>query len=709
VTGIGSFATSLPRDGLQWTARADNTFNKGNDRLYGSFNRTTLNQVLFASPFVYPDFNTIQPTYSMHFNMNWTHTFSPTFINEAGFSFTRPFGNAIVNHPEVPGITVTGGGIEPIQTGWGPNAFVQNNFEWRDVASFTRGSHSLKIGGNYNHERADHESARVFNRPQYSFLSVFDFANDKPNTQTNIGFDPVTGKRVEKLYSLIRTGSVSAFVQDDWKVRPNLTLNLGFRWETFFNPSDAESDRAISYFQFNGGNDFNSRIANASVILGKNLLNHTLNTFSPRFAFAWDPTRNGKMSIRGGFGIFYDRPSNQLFDGEFTNVPTIAVASASANAPPILPVFALGTSTEPPYGFPLPPGLQTGLDPRNGLLNGRASVTVADPDLKPMSLMNWFLGIQHTLSRDLVVEVNYIGSVGRNAYVRFNVNRFNGDLIRNKGNFTGLQPGFASINYGQSSESTSYNGATVSLRKRFSQGFNFAAAYTFGKALDHTSRLDGGEYPEVLNQGRQRGLSDFDIRHKLALSVVWNLPSPDLSSAFLKQLLGGWAINSVTILQSGPPFSVVCTDRFRPVFDLSGNVIGNTGCDYNADGTNFDFPNAPASSSSLKDWSRSEYLTGVFSGVTFPAPPLGVEGNLGRNTFYSPGFANTDLSIMRVFGIPWFVGSEGAKLQFRTEFFNLLNRVNLGQVNGTINSSQFGRSTTAYGARNIQFVLRIEF
>lgn len=267
----------------------------------------------------------------MHGILNWTHTFSPTLVNEFSASAIRVLGDALVNNPEVPGITVTG--IEPIQTGWGPNAFVQINFEWRDVASLVRGRHSLKIVGSVTRERADHESSRVFLRPIYSFNSVFDFATDTPFQQSNIGFNPVTGERAVPLFSLIRTGSTAVFIQDDWKVTPSLTVNLGFRWENFWNPTEAECAQCISFLRFQGGDDFPSRIANAKVDLGKNLLDHSLHNFSPRFGFAWDPTGAGKMSVRGGFGLFYDRYSSQLFDGEFTNLPTLANAAARAAFP----------------------------------------------------------------------------------------------------------------------------------------------------------------------------------------------------------------------------------------------------------------------------------------------------------------------------------------------------------------------------------------
>jgi hypothetical protein len=707
VTGVGSFATGLPRNGFQWTVRLDHNFREGKDRLFASVNRTTLHQVLFGNPSVYPGFNTIEPTYSIHFATGWVHATSSGLVNEFGFATTRPYGEALVNHPEVPGISVLG--VEGFQTGWGPNAFVQNNFEWRDVAAFTRGSHSLKVGGRVTRERADHESSRVYNRPQFSFASVFDFGADKPTDEGNIGFDPVTGAHLSKLFSLIRTGSLSLFVQDDWKLKRNFTLNLGFRYENFFNPSDAQGAQGICTMTFpNGTNpDLAAQIASGVMKCQKHLLNHTMNNYSPRISFAWDPTKEGRMSVRGGFGIFYDRPSNQLFDPGFSNTPRVALAEANVNNPTFQPLFALGATTAPPYNYPFPAGLQTGLDAHGGLLHGRANVVVVDPNLKTMYLENWFFGVQRSITPSLTAELDYIGSAGRHLYTRYNLNRFDGDLIQHGGNFTGLQSGFFDIDYAQSTESSAYHGLTASIKKRASHGVVLDASYSFSKAIDQSSKHDATEHIEAYGDRRERGLTDFDVRNRLAFTTLWTLPSPH--GDLMNKVFGGWELTNVTILQSGQPFSVICTRPFKAVLNAAGNVIGNTGCDYNADGVNIDQPNTPSFGNSKTGLSRSDYINGVFTAADFPAPPLGQQGNLGRNTYHGPGFANTDFSVIKNVHIPWFLGSEGAKLQFRTEFFNVFNRVNLTQVTNDLANPQFGRSTSTYPARDIQFALRISF
>jgi hypothetical protein len=341
-------------------------------------------------------------------------------------------------------------------------------------------------------------------------------------------------------------------------------------------------------------------------------------------------------------------------------------------------------------------------------------------------MQNWFVGIQRSLSNSWVAEVDYIGSVGRHLYATYNVNRFGGDLILHGGNFTGLVPaagsngsGFSSINYGQANENSSYNALTVALKKNIGAGLNFNANYSYSKAIDDASRLDGPEHVEAFNDRRQRGLADFDVRDRLAFTTLWNIPSPH-GAGLLNKVLGNWELTNVTILQSGPPFSVICTASFNPAKDATGNVTlpitQNNGCDYNADGNNLDYPNTPAFGNSLSGLSRTNYIKGVFNcggsnlcSNVFPAPGLGQEGNLGRNTFHGPGYANTDFSAIKNIHLPWFVGQEGANLQFRAEFFNLFNRVNLTNVNNQINGAGFGKSTSTYPARDIQFALRLAF
>jgi len=283
------------------------------------------------------------------------------------------------------------------------------------------------------------------------------------------------------------------------------------------------------------------------------------------------------------------------------------------------------------------------------------------------------------------------------------VNRFAGDLF--DGRLNRLNPSFAGINYGQAQTKSFYNGANFSVRRRYATGLDLQVAYTLGKAIDYNSSFSGGLFVDAYNLELSRGLSDFDIRQKLAISLLYDLPS--FGTGATKAILGGWQVGSTVILQSGRPFAVNCSLPFLPVRDSSGRIIGNNGCDFNADGTNNDFLDVPAFGTYNEGTERSKFQNGLFTAADFPKPTPGRPGMLGRNVYYGPGFANTNLNILKRFKAD-FLGEAG-EIHFRAEFFNLFNRVNLAPPVGNIASPLFGRSTSAFGARNTQFGIKIMF
>jgi hypothetical protein len=707
VTGVGTWNDTSPRNGLQWSARVDHTFNQGRDRLFGAINRTTTDKVGFGEPSVYPAFTAPSPTNSMHVNVSYTKILGATLLNEASFSWVRPWGELTNPFPEVPGVTV--GGITGYQQGFGPNEFVQNSFEWRDVVTWTRGSHSMKIGGAYTREHADNDSSRTYNRPTYDFNNVFDFAADNPRLHGQVGMDPETGAGVTSLTRFHRTQSVSAFFQDDWKVKPNLSLNFGLRYEAFLNIYDASGDMAN--IVMGPGNDLRTKLQGARVVerhyyLEGGLWDGGQHTLAPRVSFAWDPANDGRMSIRGGLGRSYDRMSNQIWDSEHLNLPGFAIASVFASDPTARPVFGLGQNTSMPYNYPRPTGLTAGLNPQGGLVNGRGLVHVVDPDFDDMYLDNWFLGVQRRLGSWTTVEADYIGSRGSDAYRKFDINRFNGDML--DGRFDGILPGFATINYTESTDRSSFNGGTVAVKMNRST-LQFGAAYTFGKATDYSSSFSAAGRPDAYGPPEQeKGPADFDVRQKVVLSANWMLPSP--ASGLARALGGGWQVAGVMIAQTGTPFSVVCNNRgFIAIRDAAGNIIGNSGCDFNAD--NFlgnDRPDVPSFGDSRSGLSNDDFLNGIFTAADFPIPTPGQPGALGRNTFRGPRYFNVDLMLAKVIQTPWVVGSDG-NLQLRIETFNLFNTLNLNNPDNNMINTTFGRSTSAQPGRIVQFSTRFSF
>ncbi len=250
---------------------------------------------------------------------------------------------------------------------------------------------------------------------------------------------------------------------------------------------------------------------------------------------------------------------------------------------------------------------------------------------------------------------------------------------------------------------SNYNGGNLSIRQRPRRGLLFQAAYTFGRTLDYGSSFDGLTITDVYNLKLNHALADFDVPHKLATSVVWEIPGP--KQGWMKGVLGGWQFSETTILQGGSPFSVNCTTAFTPV--RTGSLItGNTGCDYNADGNNNDRPHAPATPKTI-DYSRDALLSGVFTRADFLTPALGQTGSLGRNTYRNRGIANTDITMMKITRLKRL--GEAGPLQLRADAFNAFNRVNLGGISASTNSATFGRVTGSGAARRFQFGLRLSF
>jgi hypothetical protein len=701
LTFNGTFAQTLPRNGLQWFGRIDYTFHGGKDRLYGSIGRTTLDQVRFGSPDVYPAFTALASEYTAYWNVNYTHLFSANILNEASWSGTRAWGTAPVSHGEIPEIDVTG--IASYGTGFSDAIFIQNNQQWHDVLTINRGSHAFKTGGIVQCGSGCPGAGALFHntytRVHYFFPSLFDFVKDDPLTESNIGFDPKTGKQLGPDFRPVYL-NYGAFFQDDWKIRPNLTLSLGVRWEVYANPWD--HDNYYVGATFPKGNDYLSRLTDLTPVV-KQPLDHTdYNNFAPRIGVAWDPTQKGNTSIRAGWGMFFDRASGQFFYDAGTSLPVVGLAVASKQNG-INPVYGLSTSTASPWLFPAPP-INVGLDEHNGLVGIPADISVWDPSLATMYSYNYFFGVQHQLFGTWALEANYVGSVGHKTYMGFDVNRFAGDLL--DGRLDRINHSFAGIGYGQARGSSFYNGFNASVRKRYSNGLNLQASYTYGKALDDSSSFGLGlQIEDANNLKLSRGLADFDVRQKFALSLLYETPTIGHSKAWA--ILSKWEFGAITILQTGTPFAVYCGAAFNPVTNAAGQVIGNTGCDYNADGFNYDYPNAPSFGGYLGGFSRQQWLGGVFPASAFSTPAPGQDGTLGRNMYFGPHYYNTNLNIVKRFPLR-LLGEQGM-LDFRTEFFNLFNTTNLAGIVGDVSDPQFGRATTALGARNVQFGLRIAF
>ena len=702
IIGDGITPVISIRNGKQWNLRGDHMIGT-HDRFYANVYRT--GERYTTGNTTRPDFSYPQQNLNWYGNVNETHTFSSSLLNEFRMSVVRVHGEIECRECQIPTVSVTGG-LNGFGTG-GPTPYLQNNYEWADQVSWLHGGHNVKAGIVVQRLQANWKPTASYQRPSFNFNSVMDFVTDTVFPEGNIGFNPTNGS-VYTPDAAERQHTEAAFAEDTWKVKPNLTVTYGLRWETYGKINQTTLGNNV---QWRSGNDLMSRIADGKDITKHEILDQQQwHNFAPRLSFAWDPKGDSKTSIRGGFGIFYDFMPSQLYGGAHYTPPIFMLITASAQTG-LAPLYAFGASGTNPYQFPRPAGLQgiIGLDERNGSTFSRADITWVDPSLQNTSTRSVFFGIQRALTSTITVEANYVGNFGRHVYAKYNVNRFAGDLIQNNGVLKRLNPSFGNIDYGQANLNSTYNGGNVSLRKRYGHGLLFQGAYTFGHAIDQADGFGGGlQVNDAWNLALERGTAGFNVAQKLALSGVWELPGWN-GNALAKKITGGWQLAGITILQTGTRFSVQCNRAFVAVRDSSGRIVGNSGCDYNADGSAFDRPNAPAFGTNI-NMEKAALLAGTMKAADFPAPGLGQVGNLGRNMYTQPGYASTDFSLQRNFKLPLFERTGGTLLEFRADAFNAFNRVNLGGIVNTIDNVNFGRVTGITGTpRRFQFGMRLSF
>ncbi len=704
-TAIQDFAPT--RNGLQWNVRIDRYFNDSKDRLYFNYYKRTADA---GGGQVRPAFRNAfaSDPISHYAQINWTHTFNASIVNEAAVGFTRPQGNQDCSNCQVPPMGVPGLS-EGFGNGFSPAVFIQNDLHWRDIFSVNRGRHTLKAGVDIFFDQENDLFSGPQQRPGYAFLSIFDFAADNPVAQTGINYDLRTGGPSFQDIQY-ETTTYGFFVQDNWKVKPNLSLNMGLRWDFSSNPT--ESHNRFSNILLGSGATFQERIANASIGEVPALLEtHRIWYFAPRFSFAWAPDRfKGNLSIRGGVGVFMNRWPNIVWSDQTRfNPPYQSSITADRRTPggpqPVYGLCGLDTS---PFNCPFPAGLRLGVNERGGPIGARAGIGGTAPDLRYAYTTNRFFGIQYSPHPDWVIEADYLGSLSVHQYLATNRNRFAGDRNDN-GLIDRLNPFFANVGYTDNSGWGKHNGGTLSLRKRFSRGYTLQASFTTGKTISVSDAQGPGRdsslspIVDAYDINSQQGLASFDISKRFAFSIVYEVPYPNWGNRFAENIIGGWQVSSIVILQDGYPFWVIDSR------------------DFNGDGQGFDRPLTPAFGNS-KHCDRGEFLSGCLDFIDFPQPQCLLRdaagncirwasgGDLGRNTFRGPGYANVDLSAMRNFRIPWFTGKEGARLQFRGEIYNLFNRVNLTNVNANVAAGPaFGRATGVFNPRTVQLGLRIDF
>jgi hypothetical protein len=609
------------------------------------------------------------------------HIFSPTVVNLARISFSRPVETAAQNTPQVPAlgfapgqpngrVAVSGTTIGPFMLL--PYNLVPNHFVEGDDIIWTKGAHSIRAGVSV--ERVDDNASS----PQslggtYTFPGLLNFLQAAPSSISI----PLAGQTDS--FRELRTTFLTPYVQDEWKVTKRLTLNLGLRYEWASDPTDKQN-LLHNLNQFaNGvaqGNGLNS-VPNA---FGRNI---TTRNFAPRAGFAYDPFADHKTSIRGGFGIFYDMLTGRDI------LPAYWLA---------LP-FNLGGASNPAFPNPFAGAVNPPLPSlAQGLYYWSGSTPMA---------MQFNFNVQRELPARMVLTVGYTGSRGEHLLLTreynppalingvFGTAGPNGTTVPN----VRLNPALQGLSIRDTVGNSNYNGLIVSLNHRFARRFQAQVSYTYSKALDDGSAGQGAEggpgAPQTIqnpdNAAADYGRSTFDRTQSLRISSIYALPGNGM-------LLGGWQLSGLLSRATGAPFSVLAG------FDPIGlGPMANQRPDL-----------VPGASPNPILGGPNEY----FNPAAFYLQPVGTLGNLGRDTLSGPGLVNLDAAVLKDTRITKV--SEALHVQFRAEFFNLTNHPNWGQpvgslflngvgANGTHNPAA-GRITSILGnARQVQFALKLIF
>lgn len=702
MTNTGIFNATNYRNAVQYNTRIDKYFEK--DRLYGSYYRTTLDT---GGPSIRPAF-----TVTNHFVTNSaqgseTHIFSPTTLNEASFGFIRIEGiSPQTGKFSVPVVSVVGQGVG-IGSGFAQGDFIQHNYHWRDVLSHVRGTHALKFG--YDGSRDDDVAlfASVYSQPNFTFNNLLDLVHDEPNRSGNLAYNPITGQPAAGNY-MYAVKTMGLFAEDTWKIRRNITLTYGLRWDDYGNPYPIQGT-TLANFHLPAGSSLQDQVANGVMQKQDRVFNGALlNNWSPRAGLAWDVTGKGNWVVRGGFGLYHDWPTlGNDENGLKGNPPGFIVPTFLAGTT-TSPTFGVGSSDTYPYGFPYPSFPATTLDAHGGLVGRQLSVGGIDVNIHAPTTYIYTGTLEHKLPLNLVASVGYSGSHSKDLIVGsgqvsatsygIDVNRFAGDLITHNNVLTRLNPSFGSITYAWNAASGTYNALIAGVRGRLGTRGFFNASYTHSRSYDNSLI-----YPTYTNLHDYWGPSAWDVPDRFSLAWSYQIPGLRNGHGLVGYVTNGWTFSGTAIVQSGTPFTVFTNASFQPVLDSSGQVVGlkpGSG-DYNADGVNNDVPNVASYQVSAD---RQSYLHGLFTSSNFAVPALGTEGNETWNAFRGPGYAQTNAAILKENRI-----RESLTLDLRFEFYNIFNRVNLGGVDANLASGTFGRVTSQYTPRFIQLGANLKF
>ena len=578
--------------------------------------------------------------------LNDSWVLSPNVVNEARLGFNRihitfdadsvlnpatyGINSGISGNVGIPQITISGaftfGGISGFPQGRGDTTEVAS-----DTLSWVRGNHTIKMGGEYRRAISNNFS---YTPGTFTFASVTAFLNDQAT-----GFTANASNKSNRTYD----NAIGVFLTDLWKVAPTLQLTLGLRYDFYGTPTEAEN----RYVVFDPTTDSLEHVhQNGGPSLAYN--NSSLN-FEPRVGLAWDPLRNGKTVIRGAYAIMTDQPNFGLVTGLAANPPYAFPVSFSPSK--AIPYVSFGDAF--------------------ALAGGSVSPTSVAHNYKDAYVSEWNFNIQEAFEHDLGFMLGYFGSKGTDLNVERNYNQVTNGLrpIPALSLNSPIDPGMPLSNIGvyESVGNSSYNGLWATANKQFSRGLQFNVSYAWSKSIDENSRnIQGLVLQNSFDVAGDRGLSDFDVRHRVVVSGIYNLPFRG------NRLKDGWQLSLISQIQTGNPINFhTSNSAFTGSALLRPNVTGAVISGF-APATN-------GSATSVTYIQNPSVL--VNQGNAF--------GDLGRNVIIGPGFSNLDFALVKNTHI-----TERLSWQVRADAFDLLNQTNFTQPVSTVGSSTLGLITS---------------
>jgi hypothetical protein len=627
-----------------------------------------------------PDFAQTSPARVQVLSASLLSTLGPSKINEIRFGYSRyrtSFSSLNANYdPVANGLNLGTGklglpefdftGIENLGAiGFSvPRGRTSQTYQILDNFTWLHGKHTLKFGGEFRR-------ASIENFNDNLERGIFQFTAGiclvpcvLPNGDPDPNYDPIvdslanfyTGGSQDDCFcsfELVDSGNTqrttynngfSFFAQDDYRLRPTLTVNLGLRWE-YFGPL-SEKNNLLSNLASDG------TLAMVGTHGLDGIYQRDLNNFGPRVGFAWSVLKN--TVVRGGYGVYYDYVPQHLQIANFTS--SAGVATNPIGPRPVLPM-----------NFDSAAFNGTNLDPTIPILtvntDGPYSIFATPRKFPSPYIQNWNLNVQQRLAENASVEVGYVGSKGTRLIRLTDANEPNGD---------GVPPNlnFGTIDVLTPISSSTYHALQTTLRIQNAHRISGFASYNWSKSLDDASDgidfVPGVAFPQDPGNLRaEHGPSIFDTRHRFTAAINYDLPSWQALGKFGS----GWQLNWILSLQSGRPIPIATAN------DTSGRFYFNQR------------PNVvPGVDPIIHNWSPA---TGYLNLDAFSQPDFGTFGNLGRNSIYGPGYKNIDFSISKKTPIGDHLG-----LQLRAEFFNILNHPNFAQPNHNIDPGASGGELT---------------